>query len=69
MLRDGWTDEWTDGKSDIERWVPHLKKSIRPSETNLLQMKQKSFILEKCLLLFFSDASLIFLDRAWNTVN
>ena len=22
---DRWTDGWTDRKSDIQRWVPHLK--------------------------------------------
>ena len=29
MLHDGWMDGWkdrqADGKSDIQRWVPHLK--------------------------------------------
>ena len=32
---DGWTNGWTDGrtngKSDIQRWVPHLKKLQKPT--------------------------------------
>ena len=28
MVRDGQMDRRTDGKSDIYRWVPHLKKYI-----------------------------------------
>ena len=26
MLQDGWMDGQMDGKSDIQRWVPHPKK-------------------------------------------
>ena len=38
----------------------YLKMRALPSNINLLQMKQKSFIPKMCDLSFFSDASLIF---------
>ena len=39
---DGRKDRWTNGqRSDIERWVSHLKKSIFPTECNSLWDEKK----------------------------
>ena len=48
---DGRKDRWTNGqRSDIERWVSHLKKSIFPTECNSLWDEKKKRIVNQILL-------------------
>ena len=53
--RDEWTDGQTDRKSDIQRWVPHLKinqkvfQNLIPIELNSLIVDQQSFMKFVCI--------------------
>ena len=43
IVHDRWRDRWMDRKSDIQRWVPHLKtktKSIKPKLLKTLHLHQ-----------------------------
>ena len=52
MVRDRRVDGQMDRKSDIQRWVPHLKKSIFRTECNCLwdEKKENKRIVNQILL-------------------